>query len=31
LFFQSDEECETSYADKGGKFQGQGGFTLPKC
>ena len=31
LFFQSDEECETSYADKGGKYQGQVGVTLPKC
>ncbi len=31
LFFQSNEECETSYADKGGKYQGQVGVTLPKC
>ena len=31
LFFQSDEECETSYADKGGKYQDQVGVTLPKC
>ncbi|ALB01547.1 deoxycytidine triphosphate deaminase [Francisella persica ATCC VR-331] len=31
LFFQSDEKCETSYADKGGKYQGQVGVTLPKC
>ena len=31
LFFQSDESCETSYADKGGKYQGQTGVTLPKC
>ncbi|QIV96061.1 dCTP deaminase [Allofrancisella inopinata] len=31
LFFQSDEPCETSYADKGGKYQGQFGVTLPKC
>ncbi len=31
LFFQSDEDCETSYADKGGKYQGQEGVTLPKC
>ena len=30
LFFQSDEECETSYADKKGKYQGQQGLTLPK-
>lgn len=31
LFFQSDEDCETSYVDKGGKYQGQVGVTLPKC
>lgn len=30
LFFQSDEQCETSYADRGGKYQGQTGITLPK-
>ncbi len=30
LFFESDEECETSYADRGGKYQGQLGVTLPK-
>ena len=30
LFFQSDEECEVSYADKKGKYQGQQGLTLPK-
>jgi dCTP deaminase len=30
LFFQSDEECEISYADKKGKYQGQRGITLPK-
>jgi len=30
LFFQSDEACETSYADKNGKYQGQQGLTLPK-
>lgn len=30
LFFESDEECETSYADKGGKYQGQTGMTLAK-
>jgi dCTP deaminase len=30
LFFQSDEECETSYADKGGKYQNQTGMTLAK-
>ena len=30
LFFQSDETCEVSYADKKGKYQGQQGLTLPK-
>ena len=30
LFFESDEICETSYADRGGKYQGQTGVTLPK-
>lgn len=30
LFFESDEECETSYADRNGKYQGQTGVTLPK-
>lgn len=30
LFFESDEDCETSYADKGGKYQGQTGVTLAK-
>ena len=30
LFFQSDEMCETSYKDRGGKYQGQTGVTLPK-
>jgi dCTP deaminase len=30
LFFQSDEACEVSYADKKGKYQRQGGLTLPK-
>ena len=30
LFFQSDEQCETSYKDRGGKYQGQVGVTLPK-
>ena len=30
LFFESDEECEISYADRGGKYQGQTGVTLPK-
>jgi dCTP deaminase len=31
LFFESDEECETSYRDRGGKYQGQTGVTLPKA
>lgn len=30
LFFESDELCETSYADKKGKYQSQTGVTLPK-
>jgi dCTP deaminase len=30
LFFESDEICETSYADKKGKYQAQQGLTLPK-
>ena len=30
LFFESDEECETSYKDRGGKYQSQRGVTLPK-
>ena len=30
LFFQSDEPCERSYADKKGKYQKQRGVTLPK-
>jgi len=30
LFFESDEVCETSYKDRGGKYQGQHGVTLPK-
>jgi len=31
LFYQSDEVCETSYADRGGKYQGQRGVTLPRA
>lgn len=31
LFFQSDEECDVSYKDRGGKYQGQSGVTLPKA
>jgi len=32
LFFQSDTDdvCETSYKDRGGKYQGQTGVTLPR-
>ena len=31
LFFESDEVCATSYADRGGKYQGQTGVTLPRA
>ena len=31
LFFESDEVCEVSYKDRGGKYQGQRGVTLPKA
>lgn len=31
LFLQSDEACEISYKDRGGKYQGQTGVTLPKA
>lgn len=31
LFFSGDETCETSYKDRGGKYQGQTGVTLPKA
>jgi len=30
LFFQSDEVCEVSYADRKGKYQSQQGIVLPK-
>jgi dCTP deaminase len=30
LFFEGDDECETSYADKKGKYQGQQSIVLPK-
>ena len=30
LFFESDEDCEVSYADKAGKYQKQQGLTLPR-
>jgi len=31
IFFEADEPCEVSYADRGGKYQGQRGVTLPKA
>jgi dCTP deaminase len=31
VFLQSDEPCETSYRDRGGKYQGQTGVTLPRA
>lgn len=31
LFLQSDESCEVSYRDRGGKYQGQLGVTLPEA
>ena len=31
LFFESDEVCEISYRDRGGKYQGQRGVTLPRA
>lgn len=31
LFFESDEVCEVSYKDRGGKYQGQEGVTLPRA
>ena len=30
IFIESDEECEISYRDRGGKYQGQTGVTLPR-
>lgn len=30
LFFEGDEPCEVSYADKKGKYQGQTGVVLPR-
>ena len=30
IFLESDELCETSYRDRGGKYQGQTGVTLPR-
>jgi len=31
LFFESDEPCKISYRDRGGKYQGQQGVTLPRA
>ena len=31
IFLQSDEDCDVSYKDRGGKYQGQSGVTLPKA
>jgi dCTP deaminase len=30
VFFQTDDVCEVSYKDKGGKYQNQTGITLPR-
>ncbi|MGL4461851.1 MAG: dCTP deaminase, partial [Planctomycetia bacterium] len=30
VFLRASEVCETSYADKKGKYQNQPGLTLPK-
>ena len=30
IFLRAERECETSYADKAGKYQDQGGLTLPR-
>ena len=31
LFLQADEPCQTSYRDRGGKYQCQTGVTLPRA
>jgi dCTP deaminase len=31
LFIGADEVCETSYKDRGGKYMGQKGVTLPRA
>ncbi|MDM8568334.1 dCTP deaminase, partial [Thiotrichales bacterium HSG1] len=31
LFLEAEEVCEVSYRDRGGKYQGQTGVTLPKA
>jgi len=30
LFFEGDEQCETTYSDRKGKYQSQTGITLPR-
>ena len=30
LFFEGHEICEVSYKDRGGKYQGQKGITIPR-
>ncbi len=30
VFFEADQECDVSYKDRGGKYMGQIGVTLPK-
>ena len=30
LFLQGDEQCETTYSDRKGKYQSQTGITLPR-
>ena len=30
IFYQSDQQCRTTYKDRSGKYQGQQGVTLPK-
>lgn len=30
IFFEADETCDISYKDRGGKYMGQAGVTLPK-
>ena len=30
LFFEGDEQCDVTYADKKGKYQKQTGITLPR-
>ena len=31
IFFEANEECEVSYKDRAGKYQGQTGVTLPRA